>query len=78
MYAVLLGLYVYPIYMFWRFVHETPAGIRAGSQERFVAGINSLGSGLKYIGIFFLVIIGLYALLLVFAVVAGGLGAFAQ
>lgn len=70
-YVVLLAFYLYPIIKFWGFTHKTPEAIAADIQAKFVDGVDDLRSVFKYIGIFILALLALYAVLLVFAVAVG-------
>lgn len=67
-YGILLALYLYPVIRFWGFTHKTPAAIAGGAQAQFVDQIDDLRSVLKYIGVFTLVILGFYAVVLLFVV----------
>ena len=74
----LLAFYAYPLLKFWTFAHETPRALAADSQGGFVRGVDSLRSVFKYIGVIFLAIVALYALLFIGVIVLGGIGALAD
>jgi hypothetical protein len=58
----------YPLYKFYEFVEDTPKGIRLKSQASFENGIGGLKSSIKYAGIFLIVLLALYGLLILFGV----------
>ena len=65
---ILVAFFVaYPLYKFYEFVEDTPKGIRLKSQAAFENGIGGLKSSIKYAGIFLIVVLALYGLLIVFA-----------
>lgn len=70
-----LLLYAYPVIKFWGFTHDTPGALAAASQPAFTGAIDKLRSVYKYIGIFLIVILGIYALLFIGLLLFGGLAA---
>ena len=73
-----LAFYLYPLLKFWTFTHETPRALAADSQGGFVRAVDSLRSVYKYIGVIFLAVVALYALLFIGIILLGGLGALAS
>ncbi|MCB0851229.1 MAG: hypothetical protein KDD63_03225, partial [Bacteroidetes bacterium] len=65
-------LYFMPSLYMYRFATKTRAGIDSFSSEQLTEGMMNLKSLFKFMGITTIIVMGLYAMFIVFAV-AGGL-----
>ena len=76
-YVFALGLYLYPLVKFWSFTTKTAEGITRGEHVTFARGLSDLRQVYKYIGVILFILLGIYALMFLVVIVAGGIGALA-
>lgn len=65
------ALYFYPSFLLFKFSNATKQGVLYGDQESLNTGLSKLKSFFKFWGVLMIVILGMYALMLLFAIVAG-------
>ena len=75
LYLIIAALYFFPTLYLYRFATKTKAAIRDYQTHNLTEGLKNLKSSFKFVGIMIAVILGLYALILVFAIVGGGIAA---
>lgn len=73
-YFVLALLYFFPVMYLYRFSRRMKSALVEKSTDGLTRAFSSLKSHYKFIGIAVLSIIGLYALIFVFAIIAGATG----
>ena len=66
-YIVIGVIYFYPIYFLYQFSNSTKSALNKNSQNDLNEGMRNLASSFKLVGIYALVTISLYALILLFA-----------
>ncbi|MES2827968.1 MAG: DUF5362 family protein [Bacteroidota bacterium] len=64
-------IYFYPSFLLLKFSNATKQGVLYGDQESLNAGLSKLKSFFKFWGVLMIIVLGLYALMLLFAIVAG-------
>ena len=64
-------LYFYPSFLLFKFSNATKQGVLYGDQESLNAGLSKLKSFFKFWGVLMIVILGFYALALLFGIIAG-------
>lgn len=67
-YIVLAAVYFFPVYYLHQFSIKTKRGLESQDLENLTSGFQNLKSLYKFMGIFMIVILSLYALILLFAV----------
>lgn len=72
-YLIMVLLYFFPIMYLYRFGSRIKRAIAENNAEQLTAGLESLKSHYKYIGILTIVIISLYALVFVFALLGAAI-----
>ncbi|MHA4896448.1 DUF5362 family protein [Pedobacter sp. PWIIR3] len=65
------AIYFYPSFVLFKFSNAAKQGVLYGDQESLNNAMSSLKSFFKFWGVVFIIVLGLYALAIVFAVVAG-------
>ncbi len=70
-YIALAGLYFFPTLYLFRFAKYSKTATETNDQETLRMGISNLKSMFKFMGIMTLVVLGLYAVIFVFAIVGG-------
>lgn len=70
-YLILAILYFFPVLYLFKFASKTKRALAESSTEGLTEGLENLKSHYKFIGIFTLIILSLYVLILIFAVIAG-------
>lgn len=70
-YLVFAVIYFFPIYYLNKFASNMKAAFRDNNTELLTSSLGYLKSHYKFIGIFTLIIVSLYALIFVFAIIAG-------
>ena len=65
LYLALAAVYFFPIYYLYKFSSETRQGINLGDQALFTVGLKNLKSHYKFLGVFTLVFLSIYALAVV-------------
>lgn len=71
LYLAMAVLYFFPIYYLFQFSSKMKAALREQSSDLLQQAFENLKSHYKFMGIFLIIVLGLYAIVLVFA----GLGA---
>ena len=71
MYLVLATLYFFPTLYLYRFATRTKSALESKDSEALGGGLENLKSTFKYLGILMLILLGFYALIFVFSIVAG-------
>lgn len=74
-YVVIAVIYFFPLYYLLKFANTTKAALRADDSQALTEALGFLKSHYKFIGIFTAILLGLYALILVFGLLFGGLAA---
>ena len=70
-YVVIAAFYFFPVYYLHQFSLKIKQGLTSEDPQSITAGFQNLKSLFKFMGIFTIVILSIYALILVFAMVAG-------
>jgi len=70
-YVLMALLYFFPTYYLFQFANKTKKGISNNSNESVEEGLVNIKSMFKFIGIFTVVILSIYALIFLVAVIAG-------
>lgn len=73
-YLVMALLYFFPVLYLYRFSVRTGKALRNKDSELFSDGVGQLKSMFKFMGILAIIIIGMYAIMLIFAAIAGAAG----
>ncbi|WP_298427449.1 hypothetical protein [uncultured Kordia sp.] len=73
-YFVLAVLYFFPVMYLYRFSRRMKSALLEKSTDGLTRAFSSLKSHYKFIGILVLSLVGLYALVFVFAIIAGAAG----
>lgn len=73
-YAVMILIYLYPVWSLYKFGSLTKTAIRTDNQIMFSEGVLYLKRFFKFIGILTIVIIALYIILLIVVIVGFGTG----
>ena len=68
LYIVLAGLYYFPVNYLYKFSNRIKLGLNSNSQQSLTSGFENLKSLFKFTGIFTIVILSLYVLLIIIAV----------
>lgn len=71
-FGIMLLLVGYPLYKLWGFTSKAPRALRTGSQETLTEAVSNMRSVYKFTGIVMIVTLAIYALAILFALVAGG------
>jgi hypothetical protein len=69
-FAVIIGIYIYPVYALLRFSTNIKAGINTADQQRFNKGLAYLKGMFKYMGILTIIMLALSVLIIVVAIFA--------
>jgi hypothetical protein len=72
-YILMALLYFFPVYYLFQFANNTKKGLSNNSNESVEVGLVNLKSMFKFIGIFTVVILSIYALIFLVAMVAGAM-----
>jgi len=70
-YLVMAGLYIMPVIYLYKFSNDISESLERENVNQLELGFESLKSHYKYIGIFTIVIISIYALLFIIGLLAG-------
>ncbi len=73
LYLVLAIIYFFPVYYLNKFASNLKAAFKENNTELLTNSLGYLKSHYKYIGIFTLVFVVLYALIIVFAIIGGAM-----
>lgn len=68
-YLVLVALYFYPTYALFKFANTVKPAIRTANQAQFNEALGHLKGVFKFVGIFTIIIIGIYGLIFIFAII---------
>ena len=71
LYLIIAAIYFFPIYYLYQYAVKIPAALHLKNNQLLADGFENLKSHHKFLGIFTLVILSLYALLFVFAILTG-------
>lgn len=71
LYLIVAGIYFFPIYYLYQYATKIPAALHLKNNQLLADGFENLKSHHKFLGIFTLVILSLYALIFVFAILTG-------
>lgn len=71
MYLLMALLYFFPTYYLLIFANKIKVGLTQSSQNDVDSGFENLKSTFKFMGILMIVVLGIYALFIVFALIAG-------
>jgi hypothetical protein len=69
-YIVMAVVFVFPTLYLLRFSNSTKVGIESDKQAEFENGIENIRSLFKFIGIYTIVIIGIYVLIFIFGMIS--------
>jgi hypothetical protein len=72
-YIVIAAFYFFPVYYLHQFSLKIAAGLSGQNSQNITVGFQNLKSLFKFMGIFTIVILSLYGLVIIVAIVAGGL-----
>lgn len=75
MYLIIAGVYVFPVLYLYRFATKMQLALKNQDQQFLQDSLSNLKSHYKFIGIFLLVVIGLYAIGIIFALIGGAAAA---
>lgn len=75
-YGALAFLYIYPGVKLWKFANAIAALLRSGSEADLVEALNQQRAFWRFTGIVMLVLLSLYALVIIGAILVGGIAAF--
>lgn len=67
-YVIIAVVYYFPVTYLYRFSVQARSGLMFNNQETFTSGIENLKSHYRFIGIFTIVILSIYALILILIV----------
>jgi hypothetical protein len=73
-YLVMALIYFFPTLYLYRFSVRTARALRDSNSELLTDGVGQLKSMFKFMGILMIVIIGLYAIIFIFAAIIGAAG----
>lgn len=76
MYLVIALIYVFPVLYLYRFATKMQAALKSQDQSVLQDALANLKAHYKFIGILMLIIIGLYAIGILFALIGGAAAAF--
>lgn len=68
-YLVFAALYFYPAYALYKFSNTVKPAIRTANQAQFNQALSHLKGVFKFVGIFTIIIIGIYGLIFIFAII---------
>ena len=68
-YLVFVALYFYPTYALYKFSNKVKPAIRTANQPQFNEALSHLKGVFKFVGIFTIIIIGIYGLVFIFAII---------
>lgn len=71
LYLLMVVLYFFPTYYLYSFSNKVKVGLMNSNQTELDAGFENLKSTFKFMGILMIIVLGIYALALVFALIAG-------
>lgn len=69
-YVVIGALYFFPTYYLFQFSVKTREGLESQDSQELTHGFENLKSLFKFMGIFTIIILSLYALIILFAIIA--------
>ncbi|MBO3097722.1 DUF5362 family protein [Gelidibacter pelagius] len=72
-YVVIALFYFFPVLYLFNFSRKMKGALRSNNNDELTAAFSNLKSHYKFVGIFTIVIMSLYVLILVFAMIAGTL-----
>jgi len=72
-YLIVAGLYFFPCLFLFQSSQKLTLALQSGSSEELTLAFEKLKSFFRFVGIMTLVVVGLYALMLVFLILGGGL-----
>jgi hypothetical protein len=70
-YLIIAGIYIFPILYLFRFAKNTKLALQSDDQIALNAAFENLKSHYKFIGIFAAIMLGFYALIIVFSLLFG-------
>ncbi len=73
-YLILAGLYLYPTLKLYQFSNKAKKAIANNNSVTMTESLGNLKSMFKFMGIMTIVILGLYALLILFGIIGGAIG----
>jgi hypothetical protein len=76
MYLLMAALYFFPILYLYRFATKAVQAIKSGDAQTLTSALENLKSHYKFIGILAAIVIGLYVIIILIALVAGGAAMF--
>lgn len=77
-YLILAGLYFFPCLFLFQSSQKLMAALQSGDSEALTSAFEKLKNFFRFVGIMTLVMISLYALMLVFLILGGGIAMLAQ
>jgi len=75
-YGFFIAIYLIPTLYLYRFSSKMKIALDANDQESLSSSFMNMKSMFKFWGIFTIIFIGFYALIFLFAIIGGGIGAF--
>ena len=73
-YAVCSLIYIYPALKLWKYANGIERLIHTGSEQDLVDALDQQRSFWKFVGVMMIIMLGLYAVVIVFAIIAGMVG----
>lgn len=70
-YILIAAIYFFPVYYLYQYATKTSVALRSRNQQLLTDGLENLKSHHKFLGIFALIVISIYALIFVFAIIGG-------
>jgi len=70
-YLIMALLYFFPTLYLYRFATKTKSALESSSSDQLSGGIENLKSTFKFMGILMIILLGFYALIIVFAIIGG-------
>ena len=70
---IMIALVIYPIYALMKYSNTIKPALLTGNQQQFNEATGSMKGFFKYIGILVIVVLGLYALVIVFAILGAAM-----
>lgn len=74
LYLVVAAIYLYPTLKLYRFAQNARQALASGESHLLAESMRNLGGMFKFFGILTAIVIGIYALIFVFAMLAGLMG----
>jgi hypothetical protein len=70
-YLIFAAIYFFPIYYLYQYASKTTKALQSSNQQLLTDGLENLKSHHKFLGIFTLIIVSLYALIFILALLGG-------